>query len=66
MEIRGGLIGVDEGKQFDIWVAHLSRTIEIAKVVDGVDSTKKIVAQQPVARREVCSATLKAIVINQE
>lgn len=45
MEIRGGLIGVDEGKQFDIWVAHLSRTIEIAKVVDGVDSTKKIVAQ---------------------
>ena len=47
-KILGCLIRVDDGKEFDVWSSHISRSVKIAKVVDRIHRTEYIIADDHV------------------
>lgn len=49
VEVDGGLVGVDQGEEFDVWVAELAARVVVTEVVDSVDRAQNVVANEPVA-----------------
>ena len=53
MKSNGCLVGVDEGEEFDIWVATVSGRVIVTEVIDRVDGTKDVVTYEPIAKKDV-------------